>query len=417
MKQCLNCKSMIDDDALFCPECGNKVESVKYCVSCGKEIDEDSDFCPYCGASQKSNDVEKTDEYIQEPTPIESKEVEDSEKLSSQSDQKSSFEQNITDDVDEVPPTLTTVNAPRPSGSAHIILVTLCAITIIALGTLGGWYLYSEIHQRNMERDMLTMRFDSISQVNEHNARELSEINHVVNVISEELDSIAIMEDMIRFNTLGNEGRKPTQTEMRERLKSFSEMLSRQKQRIALLEDSLSNLNNKTIQRYRSLVTLLNNQLEEKDRTINSLMTRLNSSNVRITELESSIEELTSANKELSNIAESQREALEIQNSVVNEGFVCMGSKKELQNVGLLSKSSLLTKAKVNTSGFDPSLFEKVDIRLFTELIIPAKSFTILTSMPQSSYSIERAGDTSILRINDPERFWSISRYLIIQTK
>lgn len=54
MKQCLNCKAMIDDDALFCPECGSKVESVKYCVSCGKVIDADSNFCPYCGSSQES---------------------------------------------------------------------------------------------------------------------------------------------------------------------------------------------------------------------------------------------------------------------------------------------------------------------------------------------------------------------------
>ena len=222
---------------------------------------------------------------------------------------------------------------------------------------------------------------------------------------------------MIRLNTLGVEGRKPIPKEMRERLKSFSEMLNRQKHRIALLEDSLSNLNNKTVQRYRSLVTLLNNQLEEKDRTINNLMTRLNSSNVRITELETSVEELTSANEELSSIAESQQEALNIQSNTANEGFVRIGSKKDLQNVGLLSKGYLLSKAKINTSGFDPSLFQKVDIREFSEITIPAKSFTVLTSMPESSYRIEKAGNSSILRIIDSERFWSISRYLVIQTK
>lgn len=62
MKQCLNCKAMIDDDALFCPECGTKAESVKYCVSCGKVIDPDSIFCPYCGSQQESiNDLQEVE--------------------------------------------------------------------------------------------------------------------------------------------------------------------------------------------------------------------------------------------------------------------------------------------------------------------------------------------------------------------
>lgn len=269
----------------------------------------------------------------------------------------------------------------------------------------------------DLEKELLTLRLDSLSRVNEQNARDLSEVNSIVNVISEELDSIAIMEDMIRVNPLGNEGRKPTRTEMRERLKAFSDMLSRQKQRIALLEDSLSGLNNRTIQRYRSLVTLLNNQLEEKDRTINDLMARLNSSNARISDLETNIAELTSTNEQLSSVTEMQQQALAIQDNIINEGYVKVGSKKELQNAGLLTGGGFLSKAKVNSSGFNPDLFLKVDIRDFTELPIQSKSIQILTSMPSSSYSIEKSGNTSILRILDPTSFWSVSRYLIIQTK
>lgn len=396
MKQCLNCKSMIDDDALFCPECGTKIGNTKTCINCGKEIDADSAFCPNCGASQVGRNK---DEIKDKPY------------------QTSSFKQTKEENPDNIIPNGNPTERQVLTHKWRYLPIALCVIVFCILGTIVGWYLYRNIQQKNTERDLLEIRFDSISRINDRNARELSEVNNIVNIISEELDSISIMEDMIRINPLGNEGRKPTQVEMRQRLKTFSEMLSRQKQRIALLEDSLSSVNNKTIQRYRSLVTLLNNQLEEKDRTISSLMTRLNNNNMRISELETNIAELTSANEELSNIAESQKEALNDQANIINEVYVRIGSKKELQDAGLLGKSSLLSKAKVNTSGFEPRLFQKVDIREFSEITIPAKSFTILTSMPESSYRIEKVGDSCILRIIDSARFWSISRYLIIQTK
>ena len=70
MKVCLKCKTQLEDDELFCHECGAKqeIEDVevkpeeqsveeKFCVHCGKAIEADSMFCPYCG---KPQDVEET---------------------------------------------------------------------------------------------------------------------------------------------------------------------------------------------------------------------------------------------------------------------------------------------------------------------------------------------------------------------
>ena len=66
MKKCPYCKTLIDDDALFCTECGQKIEKTKYCINCGKEIEVDSAFCPYCGVPQQDEerheDIPKKDE-------------------------------------------------------------------------------------------------------------------------------------------------------------------------------------------------------------------------------------------------------------------------------------------------------------------------------------------------------------------
>ena len=78
MKECPKCKSVTDDDALFCGVCGTKfeIEEVeapveepvatedKYCIHCGKAIEADSMFCPFCGKPQEVEDEKK-----EEPQP------------------------------------------------------------------------------------------------------------------------------------------------------------------------------------------------------------------------------------------------------------------------------------------------------------------------------------------------------------
>ena len=51
MSLCSHCGASLDDDALFCTACGNKVEapSGRICPSCGALLDTDSLFCSECG--------------------------------------------------------------------------------------------------------------------------------------------------------------------------------------------------------------------------------------------------------------------------------------------------------------------------------------------------------------------------------
>lgn len=75
MKECPNCKTMLEDDVLYCHECGTKQEiekstvqdessssSGKKCSQCGELIEENSDFCPYCGKKQIKEEVKNVEE-------------------------------------------------------------------------------------------------------------------------------------------------------------------------------------------------------------------------------------------------------------------------------------------------------------------------------------------------------------------
>ena len=73
MAFCINCGNELDDNFVFCPECGNKVNEVpsgnafsessfdkysgntKICKKCGSEMPEDSFYCLCCGNTFKES--------------------------------------------------------------------------------------------------------------------------------------------------------------------------------------------------------------------------------------------------------------------------------------------------------------------------------------------------------------------------
>ena len=60
---CSNCGAEINNDSMFCPECGHRVEKeqiqVSFCSECGTKLEQETAFCPECGA--KLSDVQPAD--------------------------------------------------------------------------------------------------------------------------------------------------------------------------------------------------------------------------------------------------------------------------------------------------------------------------------------------------------------------
>ena len=66
-------------------------------------------------------------------------------------------------------------------------------------------------------------------------------------------------------------------------------------------------------------------------------------------------------------------------------------------------------------ANFNKDYFTKIDIRVDKEIKLYSKSAKILTMHPSSSYVLQRdANKQYVLRITNPEIFWSTSKYLVI---
>ena len=87
-------------------------------------------------------------------------------------------------------------------------------------------------------------------------------------------------------------------------------------------------------------------------------------------------------------------------------------TKEELKEQNILSKKEVLR------SDFNKNYFTKIDIRIEKEVKLYSKKAELLTAHPKGSYTL--APDASgqlVIRITDPDKFWSTSKYMVILVK
>jgi uncharacterized coiled-coil protein SlyX len=285
------------------------------------------------------------------------------------------------------------------------VLLTLAGLTLLGCSS----------NDQQQVIDQLNQQVDSLKQENAKQSDDLKDMVSFVGTLADGLDSIAKQEELLFFTNKGVEGTIVDREQLKKNLEMFENMLAKQKRRISILSDSLKNRGD-SISKLFTLVTYLNKQLDEKDSQIKSLREEVENKNFNIAQLRKRVSSLNEANSQLNQKVEKQVEALNTQNQMFNEGYVKIGTKKELTSQGLLS-GGFLQKKRVNHDAINKDMFTKVDIRTFTEVTINSSNPKILTQMPASSYRIEKGKGSSILYILDPTAFWSVSNYLIIQTK
>ena len=260
--------------------------------------------------------------------------------------------------------------------------------------------------------DALEAERDSLSMAGELQTEELNTLSAYVADIAMSIDSIAIQEQVLLSNR-DRDGYFLSRRQIRENLTYFSELIERQRERISMLEDSLA-IRGESVANLKSIVSFLSQQLKEKELEINKMRGVVTEQKRTIKKLETEAVAMQQKIDTLNQKVEFQQEALVVQDQILNEGFVRVGTKKELVQAGLL-KGKFLSKKGLNEN-LDSSQFMAVDIREFLEMDMVARKVTILTPMPANSYRItQHANGTATLNILNPTRFWSLSNYLIIQ--
>lgn len=279
----------------------------------------------------------------------------------------------------------------------RLMLATICATVLWSCGNNDA---------ANDKISQLTAQNDSLRNAN-------NELGQFITFVSESMDSMMTQESVLLNHT--GENPKGIKEQIKDNLRVYESLLERQRQRLTMMQDSLKNANGANISRFKKIIEGLEKQIEEKDQMIAQLKQDLESKNIDISNLKSTVTSLNSTVADLEETNMAQVEALEISTNMLNTAYIKVGTKKELENAGLLVGGGFLKKKKLDVSSIDTSKLQAVDIRNFHEITINGKKPKILTQMPESSYRLENTGNQTKLIVVDPTQFWSISNVLIIQ--
>ena len=267
-----------------------------------------------------------------------------------------------------------------------------------------------ESSKERVQREMI----DSLKNVSYQNKMNYEDLQRYLYVIAEGLDSISIEEKELFLKNGDIEGKGLNRKRIQQNLAHVRDILSRHRERIAELEQKLEN-GDETHRQLRTIITALRQQLDAKDKELAQLKADLERNKKSITALTAQIKNLGEEKEDQAQMIQEQQELIKEQNDKLNNVYIKIGNKKELKKLGLLS-SGLFKKTKVKYENIDLSQFEQVD-RSFNNISLP-KKVKILTPVPSDSY--EMVDDTKtggkMLVVTDSIKFWSLSKFLIIQT-
>ena len=276
-----------------------------------------------------------------------------------------------------------------------LIIASMC------LATLAGCQ-----DNKSKVDNAVTAERDSLNKVIAQKDNEINDIMSTFNQIEEGLREIGQAEGRISVARDG-EGANRTQR-IAENMQFIRQTMQQNRELIDKLRTQLreSSINGEQLKKTIESLAL---QLEEKDKELQQLRAELDAKDIHIMDLDEKIANLNTNVSNLSSESAKKSETISAQDKQLHTAWFVFGTKKELKD------QQILKNGKVLQGNFNKEYFTKVDIRVDKEIKLYSRSAKMLTSHPSSSYTLQRdANKQYVLRITDPQLFWSTSKYLVI---
>ena len=250
---------------------------------------------------------------------------------------------------------------------------------------------------------------DSLKKIIEQRDNEINDMMGTLNEIQEGLREITEAENRVSIVKDGEGSNKAQQ--IKENVSFISNRMKQNRELIKKLQNQLRESPYKGDELKKTVENLIR-QLDEKDQQLQQLRAELDAKDIHIAELDETVNNLNTSVSNLKSESAVKSQTINDQDKQLNTAWFVFGTKKELKS------QHILEDGKVLQSNFNKSYFTKIDIRVNKEIKLYSKSARLLTTHPSSSYTLTQdANKQYVLRITNPQIFWSTSKYLVVLVK
>jgi hypothetical protein len=210
-------------------------------------------------------------------------------------------------------------------------------------------------------------------------------------------------------------------------VKLMNEMLEESSKKIEELDKKLK-LSGIEIKSFKNKIAQLSIMITEQDNNIQQLRTEIEQRDYKIAEMDVKLVELQGdiASKDDSIVTKSKIIAEKSQTIVekdneMNKAYFVSGSYDQLVAKGVLTKEGgFLGIAKDVTirDNIKESNFTVLDMRKASQFPLNAKKAKLISEHPDNSYRLVEQNDKiAYLEIENPQEFWKLTKYVIVETK
>jgi len=262
--------------------------------------------------------------------------------------------------------------------------------------------------KESKEYKELEAQRDSLLMQSAESRNEAAEMMAVISEVEANFAKIREAENYISTQSAqSGEMSQDTKDRVTENFRMINEILQRNREQLAELNRK-QNSSNKEVASLRNTITRLNNEMKESATRLAELQNQLAMKDEQIAQLSQDLSSLALE-------AEQQSATIQEQERTLNTAYYVFGTANELKDQKILS-GGFLQPTRVMQDTFNKDYFLQIDIREVTEIPLYAKKGKLWSTHPEGTYQFVKDDDGNLVfHITDTQRFWSLTKYLIIE--
>ena len=239
----------------------------------------------------------------------------------------------------------------------------------------------------------------------------ITEYSQFILDVQSNLDQIRKRENTVLLPKSGD-GIVQTPEQIKEDLQQLGALLADNKKKIASMKLKLSN-SSIQMDNLEKVIRTLSAKAEEREVKILGMKSELSDMGV-------AFDELMAAYENNIEVIADKNETIENQDNLLHTAYYTFGSKKELISNNVITAEGGfigIGKTKTLKDDFNKDYFTKVNTTEIKEIPMGVNKVEIITIHPAGSYELVGEGKVEKIKILDGDKFWSVSKYLVVVTK
>jgi len=276
------------------------------------------------------------------------------------------------------------------------------------------FFMLTSCGKQSSEYQRLKEQNDSLINAKHKLQEEVDGYFSAMDQIEQNIEKIKSTENTISIQPVGEELDNDTRSKINENLTYLNEMLQSNKAELARLKSKLKKSAFKSAEIERTLVRLTK-ALEEENSKVILMQAELSKKDSLIVQLSSTVDELGKNVENLSTENKTKEVKIKEQDDAIHTAWYVFGTRSELKEQKIITSDGLFSQQQVLQRDFNKNYFVRIDARNTKSIPLYSSRAKILTNHPKSSYTLEKENGNFVLIIVDPNEFWSVSKYLVIE--